>query len=139
MAQVVLDTSVVAKLFLKEEGSEIAIAFKNSHIKGEIDIVMPPLVKYELMNTLRYKGFTKQEIIEALEVIRDYGFLILELEDMVINKVAEISVDYDISAYDATFIAFAHDISATMYTADRKLLKKVNEIKFVKHFGEFVK
>jgi predicted nucleic acid-binding protein len=99
---------------------------------------MPSLVKYELMNVLKYKGFTKREIIEALEVIRDYGFLILELEDAVINRTAEISVDYDISAYDATFIAFAQDVGAMLYTADRKLLAKVRQVKFVKHFSEFV-
>ncbi|HIH50428.1 TPA: type II toxin-antitoxin system VapC family toxin, partial [Candidatus Micrarchaeota archaeon] len=138
MAQVVLDTSVIAKLFLKEEGSGTATAFKDSYIKGKIDIVMPSLVKYELMNVLKYKGFTKREIIEALEVIRDYGFLILELEDAVINRTAEISVDYDISAYDATFIAFAQDVGAMLYTADRKLLAKVRQVKFVKHFSEFV-
>lgn len=137
MAQVVLDTSVIAKLFLKEEGSEIAIAFKDNHIKGKIDIMMPTLVKYELINTLKYKGFTKQEIVEALEVVKDYGFLVMEPNDAVVNKIAEISVDYDISAYDATFIAFAHDIGTVLYTADRKLLTKVKAIKFVKHFNEF--
>ncbi len=139
MVQVVLDTSVMAKLFLKEEGSGVAIAFKDGHIRGDIDIVMPSLVKYELMNTLKYKGFTKREIVEALEVVGDYGFLVLELEDIVIDKAAEISVDYDISAYDATFIALAHDLGAVLYTADKKMLAEVKGIKYVKHFSEFLK
>ncbi|MGD0728463.1 MAG: type II toxin-antitoxin system VapC family toxin [Candidatus Micrarchaeaceae archaeon] len=139
MAQIVLDTSVIAKLFLKEDGSDIAIALKDEHIKGKIDILMPNLVKYELINALKYKNYTKHEIIEALEVIRDYGFLISELSDKIIDKIAEISIDYDISAYDATFIAYAEDIEAIFYTADQKLLTKVKEIKFVRHFSEFTK
>src|ERR1700684_4195091 len=98
MAQVVLDTSVIAKLFLKEDGSEVAIAIKDHHIKGKIDIVMPSLVRYELVNLLKYKGFKKHEIVEALEVINDYGFLILEPDDAVIKEIARICVDYDISA-----------------------------------------
>jgi predicted nucleic acid-binding protein len=136
MVQIVLDASVIAKLFLKEEWSDAAIRLKDSHIEGKIEVTVPSLLKYELMNALRYKNFAKEEIKEALEVVRDYGFSIIELDDRLFDKVAELSVDYNISVYDAAYIILAEDTGALFYTADKKVLLKVKKLKFVKHLSE---
>lgn len=136
MEQVVLDTSVVAKLFLEEEGSEMALKIKDDHVSNKIEILLPSLTRYELINILKYKKFDKEEIKEALEVIRDYGFLMIEPTDSITNKIAEICVDYDISAYDATYVALAQHVTSTLYTADKKLIKSV-KLPFVKHIKDF--
>lgn len=136
MVQVVLDASVLAKLFLEEDGSDAAAGLKDSHVEGKIEIVSPSLAKYELMNVLRYKGFTKEEIKEALEAIRAYGFYMTEFDDALFDRTAELSVDHNISVYDASYIALAEDTGALLYTSDKKLLLKVKKLKFVKHLGE---
>ena len=137
MAQIVLDTNVVAKLFLKEEWSEVAVAIKSAHIQNEVEAVVPSLLKYELISALKSKGFKKEEIKEALEVIRDYAFSIVELNDFVFNKVADFAEDYNISAYDAAYVALAHHMGIVFYTADDKLLLKVKKLNFVKHLKAF--
>lgn len=137
MDQIVADASVIAKLFLEEEWSGVAIRLKDSHVIGKIEVIAPSLLKYELMNTLRYKNFAKNEIKEALETIRDYGFGIIELDDLLLDRVAELSVNYNISIYDAAYIALAEDTDALLYTADGKMLLKVKKLKFVKHMSEF--
>ena len=53
MDQLVLDASVIAKLFLKEKGSDIAIKLKDMHVKGEIEIIAPSLLKYELLPIMK--------------------------------------------------------------------------------------
>jgi len=137
MAQIVLDASVVAKLFLKEEGSAIAIRLKDGHVEGKIEIVAPSLMKYELISALKSKNFSKNEIKLALEVVRDYGFSIMELDDALFDKVAELSIDYNLSAYDAAYIALAEDTGVILCTADEKMHGKVKKLGFVRLLSEF--
>ena len=137
MDQLVLDTSVIAKLFLKEEWSDKAIELKDRHVKGEVEIVAPSLLKYELMNALKSRKFSKNQIKDALEVVRDYGFSIMDPEDAIFDDAAELLSDYNISAYDASYIALAKDLGTEMCTADQNLLDKVPNLKFVKHIKEF--
>jgi predicted nucleic acid-binding protein len=137
MAQIVLDASVIAKLFLKEEGSDIAIRLKDGHVQGKIEILAPSLMKYELISALKSKKFSKGEIKLALEVVRDYGFSIMELDDGLFDKVAELSIDYNISAYDAAYIALAEDTGVILCTADGKMHGKVKKLDFVKPLSEF--
>ena len=137
MDRVVLDTNVVAKLFLDEEGSEIAARMKDAHIGGKIEAVLPSLTKYELANVLRYKDFGREEIKEAMEVIRDYAFSVIDIDEQVVNKMIDFSVEYNISAYDAAYVALAYHIGAPFYTADRKIPLKLKGLDFVKHLDQF--
>lgn len=137
MDRIVLDTNVVAKLFLKEEWSDVAVTIKDNHIQNKVEVVTAPLLKYELISALKSKNFNKEEIKEALEVIRDYGFYVVELNDLVFNKIADFVEEYDISAYDAAYVALAHYMGVVFYTADNKLLLKVKKLGFVRHMKEF--
>ena len=48
MEQVVIDTNVVVKLFIKEENSDSALKLKDSYLAGKIDITVNSLMKYEI-------------------------------------------------------------------------------------------
>ncbi len=137
MDQLVLDASVMAKLFLDEEGSDKAIELKDRHVKGEIEIMAPSLLKYELINALKSKRFSKNQIKDALEVVRDYGFSVVDPEDAVFDEAIELVSDYNISSYDASYVALAKGLETEMCTADQKLLDKIPKLKFVKHLKEF--
>ena len=137
MLQVVLDTSVVAKLFLDEPYSEKALDIKDKHLGGELEVMAPSLLKYELINTLIYKRFTSEEVNEAIEVITDYGFSFVELDSVTFNRIAELSVKYGITAYDAAYVAIGSLSNADVYTADEKLLEKVKKLNFVKHIRDY--
>ncbi|HLC75186.1 MAG TPA: type II toxin-antitoxin system VapC family toxin [Candidatus Nanoarchaeia archaeon] len=49
----VIDASIAVKLFVEEENSSKAEALVEQHIKGEILIVVPGLIFFEVMNALR--------------------------------------------------------------------------------------
>ncbi|MCL5419410.1 MAG: type II toxin-antitoxin system VapC family toxin [Candidatus Marsarchaeota archaeon] len=137
MDQIVLDTNVIVKLFLEEEGSDTAVKIKDAHIEGKVEVMVPSLMKYELVNVLKYKNFEKEEIKEAIEAVRDYAFSVVDVNDFVVNKIVDFSVDYNISAYDATYVAFAYHIGALFYTADDKMLLKVKKLNFVRPLSHF--
>ncbi len=70
---VVLDTSVVAKWFLEEDGSDKAVEIRNSFLDGSLPIVLCDLTLYELGNLLKFKGFTSKEVSDALDSLFDLG------------------------------------------------------------------
>ena len=59
----VLDASVILKWFLDEDGSNIAIDIKKSHVAGIVTIVIPDIIIYEVGNALRYEPeFSPEEV-----------------------------------------------------------------------------
>ncbi len=60
-AEVVVDVSVVIKWFGEEEYSDKAILLRDRYIEGEISIIAPELMLYEVLNALYYKGIVSRE------------------------------------------------------------------------------
>lgn len=137
MEQVVVDTNVIVKLFLKEEYSEFALGLKDSYLAGKIDIVVNSLMKYEFINVLKYKKFSSAEIKLALQAIADYDFQTEEFSDPIADLTSDLAVKYNISSYDASYVALASSLGYTLYTSDTKLINKISNLKFVKHVKEF--
>ncbi len=137
MEQVVIDTNVVVKLFIKEEHSVSALKLKDSYLAGNVDIIVNSLMKYEFINVLKFKRFSAEEIMLALKAIDDYGFQVEELSSEAASFTSDLAVKYNISSYDASYVALASLLGCKLYTADGKLIKKVGNLKFVKHIKEF--
>ncbi|MEM4186383.1 MAG: type II toxin-antitoxin system VapC family toxin [Candidatus Caldarchaeum sp.] len=65
--KIVLDASVVVKWFTKEKYSMQALAVKTKYEAGEVDIVAPQLLIYEVVNALRYNpAFGSDELRRAV-------------------------------------------------------------------------
>ncbi len=137
MEQVVIDTNVIVKLFLKEEYSDFALKLKDSYLAGKTDIVVNSLMKYEFINVLKYKKFSSAEIKLALQAIADYDFQIEEFSYPIADLTSDLAVKYNISSYDASYVALASSLGYTLYTSDTKLINKISNLKFVKHIKEF--
>ena len=137
MEQVVIDTNVVIKLFLKEEYSDFALKLKDSYLAGKTDIVVNSLMKYEFINVLKYKKFSSAEIKLALRAMADYNFQIEELSDPIADLTSDLAVEYNLSSYDASYVALASFLGYNLYTADIKLINKVSNLNFIKHIKEF--
>lgn len=137
MEQVVIDTNVVVKLFVKEEYSESAIRLKDSYITGNTGIVVNSLMKYEFINVLKYKKFSSAEIKLALKAIDDYDFETEELTSQLASLTSDLAIKYDISSYDASYAALASLLGCSLYTADGKLIRRLANLKFVKHIKDF--
>lgn len=138
MEQVVIDTYVVVKLFIKEEYSDSALRLKDSYLAGKIDITVNSLMKYEFINVLKYKIFSSEDIVLALKAIDGYGFQVEELSSEAASLTSDLAVEYSISSYDASHVALASLLGCILYTADGKLLRKIGNLKFVRHIKEFI-
>lgn len=124
----ILDSSVIAKWFFPEADNDKALALKDSFIHSDISISIPLLLFYEMNNIL--KTATQSLRIDKKEAGKVYkAFLHLPFvvysSQALMNSTLEIAIKYNISSYDAAYIALAEYLQVMFVTADEKLLKKV--------------
>ena len=65
----VLDASVIVKWFCEEEYTDIALRIRDRFFVGELTVVVPELMFYEVSNAIRYNGVLSME--EKIELIDD--------------------------------------------------------------------
>jgi len=128
MEQVVSDASVVVKWFIQEEHSDKALKLRDMHVNGEVYITAPELLPFEVLNALKYSGLFKLEELKIAAIsLSSYGIELYSLEGKLAEKALEIAVERDITVYDAAYIALAQELNTILYTADRKLIRKVGK------------
>jgi len=131
----VLDTSVVVKWFVAEEDSDKAEIFMFDFQRGEINVIVPTLLEYEVANVLwvkRREGISKEE---AVEIVKDFESINLPTKTAfeLMEQAQDFSYKYDVAIYDAMFLALAYQHSCEFITADKKLYNKVKgELPWVK-------
>ncbi len=134
----VLDTSVVVKWFSQEEYTDKALKIRERFLNGEVNIIVPDIQIYEIANALRYnKIFNKAEVKDSVKSLIDLGLTIFIPTKDVIERAIEVSFKFDISFYDAYFVALAEILNSIFITADIKLYNKLKNISFVKFLGDF--
>ncbi|MGH7204303.1 MAG: type II toxin-antitoxin system VapC family toxin [Candidatus Levyibacteriota bacterium] len=126
---IILDSSVVAKWFFPEEGNENALLFKEKFTRNEISLAAPVLLYYEMNNILRTAVNTyRVNIAEATKVFEAFlhlNFVVYSTEYLM-KKTLQEALEYNISSYDASYVALSQYLHAPFITADKKLLRKVN-------------
>jgi len=124
----VADASIVAKWFLEEDFSDKARQLRDSFVTGKMTISVPSLLFYETLNALWHSGlFRKEELILAARALSKYGFDVWEPKGKTYEQSAMLSSKYDISIYDASYVALALNLKATLYTADSEIIQKFPE------------
>lgn len=124
----ILDSSVIAKWFFVENDSDNALIIKENFTKNKISISVPLLLYYEINNLLKtavkkYR-IDEQDAIEVYKAFLQLNFVTYSSE-FLLQKTLEIAIKYDISSYDATYIALSEYLQIQFLTADQKLLNKV--------------
>jgi predicted nucleic acid-binding protein len=128
MKRVVLDASVVLKWFLPdEEESRTALEFLEKHLAGEIQLVAPSLLEYEVLNGLLYagkKGRIKEDIVrKAAEGLAGLG---IELRPPS-ARVLKFAGAFGISIYDAAYLAVAEAEGCPLITADNRFFAAIHK------------
>lgn len=138
--EIVLDTSVLIKWFRQSEVlADRALALRAAYLAGQIRIWLPTLATYELANVLRYKrDLTTQQVQDAVQSLFDMEMEWIMPSDDRIRRTVEIARTYNITVYDATFIATAEALSAICITADQRLARGVASLSFVQFLGDVV-
>lgn len=125
---VIIDTSVAYKWFDKEEvDSSTAIEILNLYFNGQIQILVPDLIIYELGNVWATKTKLDMEEIKVnLAYFKKCKFDIIPVNFDLMEKAIELSKENKISVYDASYIVLAREKRCSLVTADAKLVDKVN-------------
>lgn len=142
MRRIVIDASVVLKWYLPDEKySRAALEILDKYVSYELEILAPSLLEYEVLNGLHFarkRGRIQEDIVlTAVE-----GFVNLEIEKKDISffypEVLHFSGSYDLSAYDASYLALARKENTLMVTADKSLFNKMKkDLKWIKQLEDF--
>lgn len=134
----VLDSSVIVKWFCQEEGTELALKFREGHVSGYANIAFPDLVIYEIANALRYnQKITEEDARNSVNSLIDLGMEIIVPTKKVTESAISLAFEYDITVYDAYFVALAKELGFKFVTADENFYKKIKELKFVNLLKNF--
>ena len=124
-AELVVDSSVVAKWFLTEPGSEQAEKLRDQFATGRVKLAAPALLFYEVVNALRYSGvFDGASLAVAARSLSKYRFGIWRPRGKLLETSAKLSAQGDVSVYDACYVALAQRLGAKLVTEDGELLEK---------------
>ncbi|MFQ6054866.1 MAG: type II toxin-antitoxin system VapC family toxin [Methanosarcinales archaeon] len=133
----VLDASVVIKWFSEEEHTDKALEIRDKFLRGKCDIAVPDLLLYEVSNALRYNpDFEEEDVNDAINSLFDMEIDIIVPISKIIKSAINLAFKYDITIYDATYVALAKEIRFTFITADNKLYRKIKELNLVKLISE---
>lgn len=115
----VLDASVGVKLFRDEAGSNGVRAVVEAHSAGELTIAVDTLFMYEVIAALCARE-GDQVARRAWEALQEANFVVLPLGDDLMKRAIDARGRARCSLYDATSIATAELLGATLYSADSR-------------------
>lgn len=124
----VLDTSVVAKWFLEEDGSAEAQQYLDALDEGNGRVAVPSSLYFELANVLWTRRNRGIEPGVARELFVELAGLPIEVRDWseLLPAGLELAFELEISPYDAVFLVLARDLGCDFITADRRLWSKAH-------------
>lgn len=128
--RLVLDACVVVKWQLDDEGDTAsALAIRDDYLVDRVvDLSAPSLLVYELANAVYCAARRKRLKPEiAREALANLLACEIRLETPDPDRILELAQDYQISAYDAAYVAAAERLGVPLWTADRPLYNAVHE------------
>jgi len=137
---IVVDASVSLKWVLDDE-DEIAssLALRDDATQGRIQMLAPSLWIYEITNAL-VVAYLRDRIDRsqsslALTLLQDLG---VRLADPEAEDCLHIATRFEISGYDAAYVALAKTLEADLWTGDRRFYNKLRgRSKFVRWIGDY--
>ena len=121
----VLDSSVLAKLFFVEPGSDVTADLIEEGYQGGVEFLASELTIYEVGNTIskhfrKRKGDGQEHMRQLLQLELTY----IRLDDKLAPRATKLAHEHDITYYDSVHVAVAKDHRAPLVTEDSKLLDK---------------
>jgi predicted nucleic acid-binding protein len=140
---VVIDANVLLAFYLPAEPYKTeALALLGEATAGRVQLVVPTLVHYEVLNVLSLatrglKRGQKISLDEAQEILAAMKALKLEVRDVqgLEKRILEITQRHQCSAYDAAYLALAEQLRTDLLTGDERfhnaLKAHFKQVKFV--------
>lgn len=141
MMEYVIDTSVAVKWFSKDENdSEIALQLRQQMLDGHCSMIAPDLLIYELTNALRYNpNFTNKDVNAALDSIFNMSIDIKNVDASVVVRAIDIAFRFNVTVYDAYFMALSQIEKKHFLTADYKFIERIKGFKGIVKLSDIKK
>jgi predicted nucleic acid-binding protein len=127
MPHFILDASVGIKMRVAEPHSDRAVEILESARRGTT-LGAPELFFVECANVLwkyvRRLGYSADQARTDLEQLLDLPLAVTPTADLALEAL-DLALKHDITVYDASYLALALRESATLVTADEKLVRKL--------------
>ncbi len=124
----VLDASVGVKWLaeLGEADRKQALAIRAQHVAGLIRLVVPDLFLLEVSNALHFgHRFKEVDVVGAIQAVEDLQMGVYPLDFDLLRKTVAIAHTYQVTVYDAVYVALAEQTGYPLVTADYALVKKM--------------
>lgn len=136
------DSSVAAKWSFVEEHSFQARALLRDALAQQDPIVAPPLLPSEVANVIRQRMRQGQvQLDEARALLAQFLALPISLQapQTLYERALVLADEHNLPAvYDAHYVALAELLGATLWTADRRLLRALGgRLSFVRWIAEY--
>jgi predicted nucleic acid-binding protein len=119
----VVDASVAVKLYLREELSDLAEALFEA---GSTRSFFVPDIFYCECANIFWKSVRRSDIQPAHAQRSLHGLMSLVLFPVsstdLVREALDLSLEYGITAYDASYVALSEELRIPLITADRKLI-----------------
>ncbi len=136
-----VDASVVLKWQLDDEHDvDHALALRDDFLIAErLELDAPVLLAYELTNAIRSAAVRARLAPEMAEAA--LGNLLacgIGLHAPVPERILALALRFDISGYDAAYVAVAEELGAELWTADRRLHEATRgDLRWVNWIGNY--
>jgi predicted nucleic acid-binding protein len=125
---VVIDTSIVVKWYLPEDGSEEATRLREECERSGTAIMMPELVRAELANAMwSHRNLKPDEKRWAVSHFLDMPFDIMPMEPELIRRALDLAFELDATIYDCIYLALAVLAGTRLITADIQFARKAGK------------
>lgn len=127
--QIVIDSGVAVKWFVKEPDSEIARLLLKKHLSGECEFSAPDLIYSEIGNILwkkvQFEGFNEPDVFDVIESFKEVPiqtFSASSLFDSAFTKAVNLKRTF----YDSLYLALQELLDCDFVTADKRLYNSVS-------------
>jgi len=136
--KIVVDASVAIKWYNVEQHTENALAIREDYAKQKIDLVAPYLLPYEVGNALRYNpDFGLDDVKSALRDLLAMQMNLRVLDEQMSDDAVELAYRFGLTFYDVSYVVLSRVEKCPLYTADDRLLNKIEDKKVI-HLGNYV-
>src|ERR1039457_5074058 len=113
----VIDASVVAKWFVEEDHSDVALRLRDDYASLKVKVIVPQIAVYEVLNALKYShGFGTKDLTEVADTLRGYQLIELPLDAPLARETIKLAMDAGITIYDAVYVAIGAVRKLLVYT-----------------------
>jgi predicted nucleic acid-binding protein len=113
------------------------LVLREAAAEGSLHVHVPSLFLYEFGNLMISKSrFDIDQLTRAFRALIGLPLVIVPPGLPLLLVAAQLARAFDLSFYDASFLALSVELRCPFVTADRKLLNRLRDVPRVRHLSE---